>query len=602
MIVLCYYEYEKDFLKEDAVMNTGEFHSSKEYNDISEYKHFPAELYTKPREENPSGREDADLGKETTSLQHTPKAAQKSSGAQALIDKLFGSIRGVATAATVAAASVVATTVFMSAAPQADLVDLNCGDTYIEYQMEVTGLNDDGEYAIVLSTTTEDDIATEIDTDGTYRNRIDGLIPEWEYTLALVQYDTVLGEVRHFETKLQTLKHSIQEPMPPPESELKPTPVLTVTDIQIIGINEIEISFTSADLTDDDTVELNITFGDLSTSRLILTDGDIVKGSVRIPIESSDTLTVAPKVISDDGSITTECQAYSRTFETTLSVEAMVSLYDKTILFYPIGITRGAEYIHLTRSDDPEASDLLWIEDVITIWYESADIVTYTMYLTNENGDILSNEAKITLDTSLDVPSSQFNISCPNPGQLCITYNDDGTVNIYSPTDFEAESEDIYYQITLGAIRYTSRERLARIENLPDESYALRYDVCIDIDGIQYSIFNTVPSGMANEQYFYIDSSLSESTLTLTLYEHTVYPDMSSVRLLSSNGEQILLSEADFIYDEEYATYSIVVELAHVPEYVVVYLMGNPYYLGIENIDGYIGSPHRLLEYTVYQM
>ena len=139
-------------------MNTGEFYSANEYNVTSEYQHFPAESYKRKTEENTCGNEDAKLGSETTSLQPiTSKAKAKSSGKN-LIDRLFGSIRGAATAAIASVALVVTTTTLASGAPNADLINLECGDTYIEYEIEVEGLQEDGEYAIVLSTSNEDDI------------------------------------------------------------------------------------------------------------------------------------------------------------------------------------------------------------------------------------------------------------------------------------------------------------------------------------------------------------------------------------------------------------------------------------------------------------
>ena len=167
-------------------MSKGEFYTANEYNTISEYKHFPAETYRKPWEENPSGNEDADLGAEATSIQKKPEKAKKNDDTKTLMEKIFNSIRGAATA-TVAAASVLVTaTALVTGTPVAELVRYECGDTYLEYEIEVSGLEDDGDYAIVLSTTDEENIEREIDGNGSYSERIEGLKPEWEYTLSLV--------------------------------------------------------------------------------------------------------------------------------------------------------------------------------------------------------------------------------------------------------------------------------------------------------------------------------------------------------------------------------------------------------------------------------
>ena len=107
----------RNFNGEDAVVSQGEFYGTNEYNTINEYKHFPVEMYQKTWEENECGREEADLGKETTSLQSKPQRIKQSGQAKTLIDKLFHSVRGVATAATVAAASAVVVTTLVTSAP-----------------------------------------------------------------------------------------------------------------------------------------------------------------------------------------------------------------------------------------------------------------------------------------------------------------------------------------------------------------------------------------------------------------------------------------------------------------------------------------------------
>ena len=160
-------------------MNQGEFYSSKEYNSINEYKHLPAETYIRLKEENKCGKEDAELGKELTTL-HKKQPVKKADESKTLIDRIFGSIRGVATAATVAVTSVAVTTTFVTAAPQVELINLTCGDTYIEYEMEISGLDENGEYSIIVGTSNEEDKEIEIEANGNYQGRIEGLKPDWE--------------------------------------------------------------------------------------------------------------------------------------------------------------------------------------------------------------------------------------------------------------------------------------------------------------------------------------------------------------------------------------------------------------------------------------
>ena len=141
---------------------------------------------------------------------------------------------------------------------------------------------------------------------------------------------------------------------------------------------------------------------------------------------------------------------------------------------------------------------------------------------------------------------------------------------------------------------------MARIEHLPDKSYALQYDVCVDIDGIRYSIYHVTPSGMVNEPYMYYGSSLNDNILTLQLYSDETYTDMSSVRLVGSNGEEILLGESDFVYNEEYGTYDVTVQFSESVTEVVIYMMANPFHGGLSDIDGCIGETRKLFTETVY--
>ena len=592
-------------------MKRGEFYSANEYNSTTEYKHFPAEVYRKPKEENPCGPEDAELGKEITMLQ-PKRQPPKNKGSNTLVDKIFNSIRGAATAATVAVASVVVTTSIITATPKAELVSLAYGATYVEYEMEISGLQDDVDYSIVVSAINETPIEIELDGDGRHQNKIEGLTPDWEYTLSVVHYDMFLGEVRHFETTFQTLNADpIPEPAPEPAPEPTPEPTpepdpipapsVTVTNAEIVGLNEVQLYFTYENISNGGRIEFDILYGDSTADTVVTTDMDLTNGYITVNMDSSATLSVTPTAIvsNGDNETSTVCASYTHTFTETLFVDAMVDLYSQSIVFYPTGITNGAEYLHVTSSLAPDAPELLYIEDVIMMWYSTEEIFTYTMYLTNDNGDVLSSEISVTVDTSTPTPSIEYQMQYLNPGDLCITYNDDGTVNIYIQTNFTSDNEELYYQVTLGSMRYKSRDKLLKIERIPDNSYALHYDVCIDIDGVQYSIFHVSPSGVANEPYFYLDSSLEDNVLSLALYKDVMYVDMDSVKLITSSGEEISLSETDFTYNEEYGRYEITVEFTQPLTHVVVQMQANPYHVGIEDIDDYIGNERKTFEETV---
>jgi hypothetical protein len=408
-----------------------------------------------------------------------------------------------------------------------------------------------------------------------------------------------LGEIRHFEAKLQTLKHSNQEPIPPPA----PEPCVTVTEAAIAGFNRVRLYFTHSDLPAGGRVELDVLPGASGATKLLLTPADLERGYVELTVESSATLTVTPTVVAVENGEErkTVCAGYTHTFEQTLRIDAMIGLYEEMIALYPSGIMGGAEYISITSSLAPGAPELVPLEEVVNLWYTAKDVITYSIHLSNAGGDVLSNVVTLTADTTVTKPTVDFGMNYKNPGDVCITYNDDGSINLYIQTDFEAQSEDLYYQITVGGVRYTSREPLARIEHIPDQSYSLTYDVCIDVNGVPYSIYRVTPSGMLNEPYFYWEGFLQEKAVLLQLYKDATYLDLSSVRLVSSQGEEILLGEADFVYNAVADSYDLEIELSEYAEEATVFLVANPYYEGLEQIS-YIGNVGKIIEITLTQL
>ena len=106
---------------------------------------------------------------------------------------------------------------------------------------------------------------------------------------------------------------------------------------------------------------------------------------------------------------------------------------------------------------------------------------------------------------------------------------------------------------------------------------------------------------MANDSYMYYDSSLTDKVLSLRLSGST-YPDTSYLRLVSSTGEEIVLTESDFVYDREYDYYDVTVEFNEYAEEVTIYLMANPYYLGLSDVDDYVGNIRKMYELTISQL
>ena len=683
-------------------MYNGEFYNSGEYNSTSEYKHFPAEIYIKKNEENYSGKEQADLGKEMTTLQPKRKKSKKDSS-KTIVDKVFDSIKAVTATATAAVSAIVVTTALMTNAPKVELLSLDVGDTYIGYTMEISEQQESSEYSIVVSTSNEEDIVIELEGDGIYENTVVGLKPEWEYSLSVVSHDTTLGDVTHFEVKLQTLKHTEQQPNPPPSaytgeynlptidtvsvnwqlneisvpitfdnvngkyyyvikqfdlngnllSEKKHTdsqnvilpindafdiykltfelygvgdeeemlieqkdigildytkPSVDISDSTIVGMDEIQIDFTVSELNSDSSVQFVITHSNGTVEDTIaLTSEDISRGYILLNMDKGNTLSVKPYIYAkyegSDSVRVIEGAIYEKTFENTFEAEALIGLANTRVTFYPKGISNGAEFLYIVDSTKPsEPIYEYYFDDSFMQYYDVSGEITYTMYLSNENGDKLSNELSITVDTSVEKPTVEYHMIYANPSDVGITYNGDGTINMYFVTNFETEDSELYYQVRVGNKRYISREKVLEITNIKDDTYSIEYDVCKEINGMQYSIYNLYPSGAANEAFIengYNFVYASDTALNLQLYSGIMYFDLSSIKIVASTGEEIVLSESDFVYDSENKIHSATVTFNEAVEYATIYINANAVYGMLDDVDEYKGSLTKLYEITV---
>lgn len=682
-------------------MNNGEFFNSSESNKTTEYKYFPAEIYRKNKEENHAGVEEVLKGDEITTLQRNKKTLKDEgdTGRKRIIDKVFSSIKAVSTSATVAVTAVVVTTTLVISTPNVDLKSLDVGSDYIEYEMEISDLDENSSYSIVVSTSNEESVEFEVEENGTYKNRVEGLKPQWEYTLSLVCHDTALGDVAYYEIKLQTLKFTEQQPNPPPEPEPEPIPPpdtytgtmvlpsgdeitvnwnemtiylpikfenvdekyyfkliaanqngeiihteshkndytvsLPITEsvqmynftLEIYGIGEneeklisthaldtLEINKPSANITDIklqgenlirvyldsqnvSELDLVITYPNGEESVITVTPTHILQGYCDIEVlDSALTVNVTPKIKLDGYTLTEE--SYTHTFENNLEATAVVDLYQRRVVFYVRYIGNSFDRIKIVNSldiDNPTEEYLY--NGTVNGYYDEQGITTYTLYLTNENGDILSNQVEITVDTSTTL-EYEYEFNYVNPNSVAVSYNDDGTINAIIPATFESENSEIYYMVDLGGNLFKSNESTLVATNLKNKSYGITYYVCADVDGIAYSMLTVTPSGVINE--FYIEDvtelSIVNNELTLTVYSFYNY-DLDSIVLASSSGEKISLTSSDFTYNEEYFEYTARVSFENEFEFITVKGRCAPYKESLELLEDYQGNVY--LEFEI---
>lgn len=647
-------------------MNNGEFYLSREENYIGENKRFPAEIYKKVIEDNPLGKEKADLGKEITTLQEKKRIkGNKEKDSRGFVEKVFKSIKGVATTATVATSAIVITSTIITSSISANLVNLDVGGNYVEYEIEISDINDENCF-LVVSGTDETITEKEIQENGVYKGRVEGLKPEWEYTISVVSRDNVLGEITHFQHKLQTQKHTEYAPDPPPNSytglyenpiidekainwasrqmtvpivfekiedkyyyklivedengnvlqEIKGNdnmsamvnvlentstykftfqifgvgeaeevlilsqdlgiyqiiqPKAMVKAISPIGQNLLRIEFESQGV---ENLALQIEAGD-EVTRIELSPTQVSLGYIDVStLETSTKIKATPIMIFEDYTVLN--QPFEADLEGVLEIEPFVNLKDNSLILYIKAITNGATYLHVeSLQDETITGNYGFYSGRATVGYEMQGEIACTMYLVGQDGERLSDDATVVVNTAQELIKPEYVMNYVNPGNMGVTYNDNETINLYIQTNFECEDESYYYQIEVGEYMIKSRDKVAIIRNLPNESYPIRYSVCFDKDGNQYVIETVTPSGTANESRFPGMISLVDNSLTITIYDSR-YVDLNSIRLITSYGEEIQVSENDFTLNEG-QDYVAVIEFETSPEHVITYAMISPY-------------------------
>lgn len=568
-------------------MNNGEFYTSREHNYIGENKHFPAEVYRKPFEENPLGQELVTTGQETTTLGKKQSPSKKGKGGtKSLVEEVFNSIKSVATA-TVAVSAIVVSGTIMSSTVGAELVDIDIGSSYVEYQLEITDAGEDS--FVILESSGERLSETKIEDDGVHSARVEGLKPEWEYTLLLVTKDAVLGDITRFSYTFQTMKY--QEPVTdPPQQPPAPNATAIIRNVTLAGINQVRVDFDTENV---DKLSLKIGYND-TAEQVELSLSDISSGYALLTIpDTATSFTVTPIITSQEQ--TTEGEGFAASFENNLEISPMVRLYEynKEIHLGVKAITNGATYLHVESSSEYPASGDYYLDELL--FYTDRGEVALTVYLTDDTGAILSNQISLTIDTTMVESVPEYNYIFYNPSEVGLTYNEDGTINVYIYTGFECADESYFALVTLGEHKASGRDDLIVFEDLPNDTYPLNFDLCFEKDGVIYSVMTYYPSGSVGEIGFYEHYELTDGEFVLSLSD-TKSVDLDSIRIVTSAGEEVLLSESDFVQDE-YGYLTARVRFTDTTESVTLYILYAPYIDGLESVEEYKGSP-----YTPYEI
>lgn len=373
-------------------------------------------------------------------------------------------------------------------------------------------------------------------------------------------------------------------------------PRAEVTSTSIIGENLVRVNLEIADI---DLVALRLDYPDGESEEITLTDGELLRGykDVYLP-ETALSLVITP--IITYGDTTRECESFAAEFKNNLEVDTFIRLGDgeSEVSFNVRAITNQAYYLHISSDNGAVASGDYGFYDNITV--PSGETVALTLYLTDGEGTKLSNEVTVSVNASSEGYQPSYTIlNHPNPSEVGITYNDDGTINVYIYTGFSPLDEECYSLITLGAYSVRSREGLTVFEGLPNETYPLNYKVCYERGGVQYIVESVTPSGTVNEIGFREAYYLSGNEFSLYLGDPPTL-DLDTLKILTSGGEEILISSGDFVTDED-GNLMLNITLKDSPEYVILSGMHSPFAKGLLHVDEYKGEAFIPFEFEITQ-
>lgn len=189
--------------------------------------------------------------------------------------------------------------------------------------------------------------------------------------------------------------------------------------------------------------------------------------------------------------------------------------------------------------------------------FTTEGVHNFTYQLFDLNNTPLSEMREISFDVTFN---QEYNFYSANPGEIIVTSNDDETINLYIDVQFESENPDIFYKITYGNNVFISKDYLAVIKNVPNQSYPITYQVIYEKNGVRYILSSTTPSGTVDTSFDYTFELFEneENVVISASYPLNFMPNSSIIIRL--NEKELEVSQDDIVFNESTYTYDIVLD------------------------------------------
>ena len=216
----------------------------------------------------------------------------------------------------------------------------------------------------------------------------------------------------------------------------------------------------------------------------------------------------------------------------------------------------------------------------------SASIKEYSYYLSNIDKTPIETETNVSIDCT--EVTGEYNFNYINPSDAVVTYNDDGTINIYLGTTFETNDPNIYYSVVYTnfetgqtkEIYYTTST--AKYENAPFADYGISYSVYKNVNDVEHILKEVyVSGGIEFTGYLNINGQITTEDninykISYEFYEYKYQFDENSF-ILIIDGINYAVDNTNVTYDQNNNSYIFTYILDFKPTHIEASFKGALY-------------------------
>lgn len=382
-------------------------------------------------------------------------------------------------------------------------------------------------------------------------------------------------------------------------------PEIIFSDLTLVGIDEYQLAFDINSTMEDEVynnMELNLTFSDNSTkvinvNELLTNNGNAITINVPSGVSSID-IDYAINLLGNNGNkerVINGNKRYQLVNEYYLGrkiVDKEVYQVVKFEFIYHFIDEQTTIAVMDMSNSNVVLMDLYYSNFIEVPIDDSLTINEYQYYMAKNDGTKMEDPKSVNIDLTSKDGVYEFNYI--NPGDAVVTYNDDGTINIYLDTTFSSEDTSIYYSVV-----YTNQEQIKEVfyqesiasyENVLLSNYYIEYFVYKKVDDVEYIISSITPSGgiefvenLTLTGYLTTTDSINY-TMTV-IFDYYIYSFDETSFVVTIDGIDYQIDSSNIIYNSDSYTYEVSYTVDFEPTTVSMRFKGTCYPNENEEID-----------------